>query len=171
MVGTPNSLPGFLTGYHLEIRSDLDAIVDGFSEFAENLVVETAFHQLQSSAVALQPQPFHDENSLFLDASSGAGLDLQGQTYPDPTNEYADTNFEMTPLDRFVTSTQRSEDPNVCFRRTHAQNPEYQQGGESSRANMEPKEPSVTSTSASTIQSYSKESSETICSTAFTNYD
>ncbi|KAK6514895.1 hypothetical protein TWF506_007257 [Arthrobotrys conoides] len=83
-------------------------------------------------------------------------------------NENTNTNFNMSPLDRFILSVERSENPNVCYSNIQASEYVSQHDGELSQINAESEQ---TLTVASTVQSNQNQSSRTIVSTACTNYD
>ncbi|KAK6530737.1 hypothetical protein TWF281_007576 [Arthrobotrys megalospora] len=86
---------------------------------------------------------------------------------PEVASENISTDFDMAPMDRFLTSTQRSENPNVCYNLSQAF--DFHSHAGSLPENPELSHTSDLLTRTSTIQS--KRSSRTLGSTAVTNYD
>ncbi|KAF3115842.1 hypothetical protein TWF706_005937 [Orbilia oligospora] len=141
-----NSPPNLPTENYLGDQPNPESSIDELSNILYDTDAETtSYYELQ----------LHGDEILF-------HFNLMGE------NTNTDTN--MSPLERFVMSVQRSENPNVCYSRTQASEclSQSHEGLSQSRAGSE-----QTSITTPTIRSDTKRSQRTIrtISTADTNYD
>ncbi|KAF3163860.1 hypothetical protein TWF788_001322 [Orbilia oligospora] len=148
MEGTASNSPsGLPTENYLEGQPNSESSIDELSNTIYGTDAETTL--------------YHESQSVYGD---------EVVFHFNPMSENTSTYMNMSPLERFVMSVQRSENPNVCYSRTQASECLSQSHGglSQSRALSE-----QTSTTTSTIQSDTKQSrrpTRTI-STADTNYD
>ncbi|EGX45142.1 hypothetical protein AOL_s00173g243 [Orbilia oligospora ATCC 24927] len=141
---SPSSLP---REYYLGGQSNLENSIDELSNIIYTTHAETTLHN--------ESQSVHGDEVLF---------------HFNPMSENTNTDMDMSPLERFVMSVQRSENPNVCYSRTQASECLSQSHGGLSESKAVSEQTSITK---STIQSDTKASRRTTrtISTADTNYD